>query len=299
MINDTDIAADDTAMKVIEWEKFAGVVGKVNIDDEILLSNVRSSIRRGHPQVQHNSPKNDRIVLCGGGPSLATSEEEIRELVWAGAKLVTVNGAYQWCIAHGLQPRTQIVMDGRAFNAKFLNPPVPECRYLLASQCHPSLWDAVADRPHVWIFHATTGSSEDGLKELLDAYYLKQWMGVSGGVTVACRALVLLRMLGYLRFDIFGVDCCWLGGAHHAYDQPENAHDKKFVVTIGPCGSTDTRQFVVSGWHLKQFENLIQIIRVNGKHFMLNAHGDGLFAYALNAIATVSENFDLDVKEAV
>lgn len=297
MLNEADVVPDEAVLNVIDWDQFAGVDGKVNISDETLLANVRSSIRRGHQQVQRQPMQSHRVVLVGGGPSLASSEAAIRELVWNGAKLITVNGAYRWCIEHQLQPRSQIVMDGRAFNAKFVQPAVRDCRYLLASQCHPDLWDAVEGREHVWLFHAATGES-DGLKELLDAYYLKQWVGIGGGVTVICRAVMLLRLLGYLRFDLFGVDCCWLDGEHHAYDQPENGRDRRFVVTIGPCGSTETRQFVVSGWHLKQFENLIQIIRVNGNHFALNVHGDGLFAYAVRAIATGTPDYDMQVTEA-
>lgn len=136
--------------------------GRVNVTDEVILANVASSIRRGHPQVRPQKPSHDRIALVGGGPSLNDTVDELKDLLQEGAKLVTVNGAYQWCLERNLTPQTQIVMDARASNARFLDPALPRCNYLLASQCAPESWDRVEGRPNVWIFHAAAGSDEIG-----------------------------------------------------------------------------------------------------------------------------------------
>lgn len=267
--------------------------GRVNVSDEALLDNVRAAIRRGLPQVFPQPAQMDRVVLLGGGPSLESSLPDIRQAVFEGAKLVTMNGSYQWAIDRNLKPACQIVMDARAFNARFLAPHVPACRYLLASQCHPASFDAVAGYPDVWIFHAVS-STEDPLKTILDAYYAGQWVGVGGGITVALRAINLLRMLGYLRFDVFGVDSCWLDGGHHAYAQPENDRDKRVTVTVAPPDRPDLGQvFQCSPWHLKQAEGFVQQIRLNGDHFLLRVHGPGLLAHLLqssaDAVLTVAE----------
>jgi hypothetical protein len=255
--------------------------GEVNVSDEVLLANVRSSIRRSHRQIRPQPSNHDRIALVGGGPSLVDTESELVEAVAAGAKLVTVNGAYHWCLERNLFPRTQIVMDARASNARFVDPYTPGCRYVLASQCAPETWDAVEDRPDVWIWHAAVGA--DGpLKELLDKFYLGQWLGIGGGITVVTRAISLLRALGYLRFDLFGVDSCFLHGDHHAYAQAENEADRAFPVTVGPKDHPElARVFQCAPWQMKQAECLLQTVRINGDHFLLNVHGDGLFAYML------------------
>lgn len=260
--------------------------GQVNVSDDTLLDNVRSAIRRPYPQIRPQAPNYDRIALVGGGPSLKDTEGELFDLIQQGAKLVTVNGAYHWCLAHNLIPRVQIVMDARPSNARFLEPAVPGCRYLLASQCAPEVWDAVADREEVWIFHAV--GPDSAMNTLLDEFYLGQWFGVGGGVTVTTRAISLLRTLGYLRFDLFGVDSCFMGDQHHAYAQPENEADRAFAFTVHPDDRPDlARTFHCAPWHVKQLECLLQMIQVNGDHFLLNVHGDGLFAYALRTQADV------------
>lgn len=283
MINQAETAVEDVQV-------LSGVelVGTVNVSDDVLLENVRSAIRRPYPQIRPQPVNMDRVALVGSGPSLEDTEDELVDLMRQGAKLVTVNGSYQWALEHNLIPKTQIVLDARPSNARFLDPVIPGCNYLIASQCAPEVWDAVEGRPNVWMFHAAA-SAEGPLKELLDAHYLGQWFGVGGGVTVATRAIGMLRTLGYLRFDLFGVDSCWMHGVHHAFPQHENELDRLIQFKVQPEGHPELqRVFECSPWMVKQFEDFLSTIRVNGSHFRLNVHGDGLIAYALNACASLA-----------
>lgn len=281
MLNEGAVV-DDAALSVLSGVKLSG---KINLPEETILDHIRHSVRLGYPQIRPDPPKAERIVLVGGGPSLADPEifKELRDLLWQdrSTMLVTVNGSYHWCIERNLKPNCQIVMDARPHNARFLDPHVPGCRYVLASQCHPDTWARVEDRPNVWIFHAAAGG-DDNIRAFLDHYYMKQWWGCSGGTTVATRAIALLRTLGYLRFDLFGVDSCWMNGNHHTYVQAENDNEVRYRAVVHPEGREDlARSFTVSPWHAKQAEDFIQVIRVNGSHFLLNVHGDGMIAYLL------------------
>ena len=285
MINATEAVAPE--LNVLE-----GVTlhGQVNVEDEVLLANVRHAIRLPYPQVRPQAVNDNRVALVGGGPSLKDTEGELIELLQHGAKLVTLNGAYQWCIKRNLFPKTQVVMDARTTNARFLDPVLPGCNYLLASQCAPETWAAVDGRPNVWMFHAAAGS--DGpLRDMLDAHYLGQWFGVGGGTTVGTRAISVLRTLGYVRFDLFGIDSCFLHGEHHAFDQPENARDTPIKFWVEPSGRPDLRkEFDCAPWHVKQAEDVLQTIKLNGDHFLLNVHGNGLIAYMLTASAAGEVN---------
>lgn len=255
--------------------------GLVNTTDEAILSNIRAAIRRQHPQIRPFPPQHDEVCLVGSGPSLKDTEGELVDLYMGGAKIVTVNGAYQWCLERNLRPSTQVMLDARPSNARFLQPAVPRCQYVLASQCAPEAWDAVQGRPNVWIFHAAV--SEGPIRALLDAYYHGNWWGVGGGVTVATRALNLLSMVGFRRFHLFGIDCCWMGKVHHAFPQVENEADQWFDLDLSIGNRPETkRTFRVSPWHCKQFEDFAQAIRINGDHFLLQVHGDGLLAYAIH-----------------
>jgi hypothetical protein len=289
MINDSATVPDPDVMKVLEGIE---MTGKVNVDDTTLLENVRSAIHRPYPQIRPQGANYDRVVLVGGGPSLADTEDELVQLVKEGAKLVTVNGSYQWCLERNLIPKTQLVMDARASNARFVHPYTPGCRYVLASQCAPETWDAVEGRPDVWMFHAVN-EAEGPFKDLLDKHYLGRWFGVGGGITVITRAISLLRTVGFLRFDLFGVDCCFLHGQHHAYEQAENDRDRPLPFRVSPVGHPELeRKFNCAPWHAKQFECLLQMIRLNGQHFLINVHGDGLLAYALSTSAELQTQFE-------
>jgi hypothetical protein len=277
----------ESALKVVDFERMTLANGKVNVEDAEILANVRHNIRLGYPQVQQFPVKPDALCLVGGGPSLASTERELVDLLFAGAKLVTMNGSYQWAISKNLRPSTQVVVDARPSNARFLEPAIPNCRYLLASQCHPSVFEAAEGRD-VWIFHAVDPESGPLAAEL-DAYYLKNWHAVLAGTTVATRALMALRLLGYLRFDLFGIDSCWMGPQHHAFPQPENDRDVRVVVEVTAPDDTARRRFVCSPAHLKQFEDFLQLIKVNGEHFALNVHGDGMLAYALERGAATAD----------
>lgn len=291
MLNAANTVSEETLM-VLDYASpplaKAMANGQVNTTDEAILSNIRSAIRRHHPQIRPFPPQHDEVCLVGSGPSLTATEGELVDLYMAGAKLITLNGAYRWCLDRNLRPSTQIMLDARPSNARFLEPAVPRCQYVLASQCAPEVWDAVAVRSNVWVFHAAV--SEGPIRQLLDAYYLGNWWGVGGGVTVATRALNLLSMVGFRRFHLFGIDCCWMGDGsgsdpryvHHAFPQKENEADQWFDLTLSIPDRPETkRTFRVSPWHCKQFEDFAQAIRINGDHFLLQVHGDGLLAYAI------------------
>jgi hypothetical protein len=260
--------------------------GRMNTADDQLRENIAKAIRRGHPQMRTGPMQPSRICLVGSGPSLAETEDELRQLLWEGATLVTLNGAYHWCRERNLRPQTQIVMDARACNARFVQPYVPRCNYVLASQCDPAVWDAVDGYPDVWIFHPVVKGKESETAALLDTFYNGNWIGIGGGTTVASRAIYLLRTSGYVRFDLFGIDCCFLGDQHHAIAQPENDHDAthRSTVTLSVKDSPDSAQFTVTPWHVKQFEDFLTILNVNGKHFTLNVHGSGLLARAMQML---------------
>lgn len=271
-------------LHVLSLTNFTLAGGSVNTDDTTLLAQIAANIRLGHPQVRLQPVQTDHVALVGSGPSLPSTERALVDLLHSGAKLITLNGAYQWALQHNLRPSATIILDARATNARFVDPAVPNCRYLLASQCHPDTFAAAAGRD-VWIFHAA--GPDSAFKELLDAYYLKQWHGVVGGTTVFTRGLALLRMLGYLRFDCFGIDSCWLGDDHHAFPQPENEADKRHQILVTPPGATTGRTFTCAPWMIKQAEDFLQFVRVNGSQFLLNLHGDGLLAYLLQTGAEI------------
>lgn len=254
-----------------------------NVSDDRLLQQVAANIRRMLPQAKPHSPNEETVALVCGGPSLIKHEKDLVECYWKGAKVVCLNNTYQWCVDRNIKPSAMIMLDARAFNARFLNTPVAGCKYLLAAQCHPDAFELCADR-EVILWHACSAGQTE--LDILKEYYLDNLFVVTGGTTVAIRAISLLRMLGFQTFDIFGLDSCWMDDVHHAYPQTENDVDVRIPVWLRPKGRDDLSQkFICSPWMMKQAEDFMQLIHDRGNTFRLNVRGDGLISAIMRIAA--------------
>lgn len=263
---------------VSAWVSGSEVVdsGKLNVEEGLIRDNVSHNIKLGFQQVVPHNTSDVEVMLVGGGPSLAKNIEKVRELRNKGVKLIAMNNAYKFCLDHDIKPSALIIVDARDFNARFLDPIIPECKYFLASQCHPSLFEKVPQE-QTYIWH--TGTSL--IKDLLDEQY-KTWWPVPGGSTVLLRAIPLFRMLGFKRFHIIGCDSCVEDGAHHAYEQKEN--DGQMVVPVNVGGKI----FHCNPWMISQAQEFIDLIRMMGDEIELEVY-DGLLHHILETGASLAD----------
>ncbi len=246
--------------------------GRLNVTEETIRENVKTNIAGGWRQASPQLTKDDEVAILGGGPSLNDFQDEIRRLRAQGVRLVTLNGAYNWAVERRLVPVTTIIVDARPFDARFVQPVVPGCKYLLASQVHPSVLEGL-QKDATWLWHTDT----DLVKDILDAHY-PIWFGNPGGPTVLLASIPLLRQLGYHRFHLFGCDSCLILDEHHAYAQPENDAEAVPVFVGG-------RQFWCHPWMVAQAQQFIDLIKWLGDEIEIEVYGDGLLAHILQTAA--------------
>lgn len=312
-------AADDEsacALYVTAWAtgKDVAEAGVLNIEEERMRANVRVNTAAGHRQVRPHIPQPKEVLLIGGGPSLNEQLPTIRRMRDEGCLLVTMNGAYNWALANGLSVSGTIVVDAREFNARFTKPVMPGVHYMLGSQCDPAVFEGIP-REQVYLWNTTAELIKDILDEIVPTQKIEarsglvippealarfegtndgtkfsgviednQWYGVMGGSTVMLRALPLLRMLGYMKFHLFGCDSCVSTDAdHHAYPQPENDGTPVFPTIVGG------RKFLCTPWQMAQAHQFIDMVKYVGNLFELEVYGDGLLAHILKHAS------DLDV----
>lgn len=250
--------------------------GRLNAETEEILANVRANLAGDWREAVPHAKQEREIILLAGGPSLNDHIDTIRELRAGGAALITTNGTYNWCLERGLTPSAQIIVDSRQFNARFVQPVVDDCGYLIASQCHPDVF-AQLPRERTWMWH--TAMPE--IVELLEERGTP-WISPRGGSCVTLRAIPLLRMLGFYRFHIFGWDSCLRGDVHHAYSQPEN--DAAIVIPV-TCGD---QVFHCHPAHMSQAAEFIDMVRMMGDEISLEIYGDGLIAHILKTGAELA-----------
>ena len=267
---------------VSNWLSGTDVVdaGVVNTENEQIKKNVAHNIKQGFLQVEPHPTNDIEVMIVGGGPSLPQHVEKIKELRHNGVKLITINNAYKWCLDNGLTPSAMVMVDAREFNARFIESVVGDCKYFIASQCHPSVFKGLPkDRTYIWHTQA------EMLREMLDKQY-EQWWPIPGGSTVLLRAIPLFRTLGFKRFHLFGCDSC-LGeyNKHHAYKQVEN--DGQLVMPVNVSGKI----FNCNPWMVSQAQEFIDLIKMLGDEIELAVYG-GLLHHILESGASYA-----DIKE--
>jgi hypothetical protein len=263
--------------------------GTINQEKEVIDAQICSAIARNLTDARPHQKTDTPVMILAGGPSMAQYEEEIYNRRARGEKLITVNGAYNWCMARGIIPSAQIMVDSREFNKRFVEPIHPDVRYLLASQCHPSTFDRVpAEQVTLW--HSAASPEAIEAIEPLYKGTSRPFFPVIGGSTVMLRALPLMVLLGYSKFEIFGFDSCLMGDKHHAYPQPEN--DGQSVVQVLCNG----RAFDCNTWQASQAQEFLDLMGLMAEHVELNVRGDGLIAWM---IQTASEMGDVSLEEVV
>ncbi len=224
-------------------------VGVLNIGEEQIKANVRHNCAQGWQQVQPHETNNLEVMILGGGPSIIGLEADIKQKRADGVKLVTLNGAYNWALENGLVPSAQIIVDARPFNARFTKPVVDGCKYLIASQCDPAVFDGLPkDRTYIW--HTTA----ELIGKILSEHY-ELWWGVPGGSTVLLRAIPLMRMLGYRKFHLYGCDSCLSEGRYRIL-QPDgrwisgiSTPEVKYGGGSGPLEFSDISEAMEASGH--------------------------------------------------
>jgi 2-polyprenyl-3-methyl-5-hydroxy-6-metoxy-1,4-benzoquinol methylase len=250
--------------------------GVLNTSEEKIKEQVKHNISLGFQQVQPYPTNNVEVMIVGGGPSLANSIEEIRKLREDGVKLITINNAYRYCIDNGITPSAMVMVDAQEHNNRFVDPIVPDCKYFIASQCHPSVF-AKMPKEQTYIWHTST----EILNEILASQY-ERWYPVPGGSTVLLRTIPLFRMLGFKRFHVFGCDSCLDGDKHHAYEQKEN--DGQPVVPVNVGGKI----FYCNPWMISQAQEFIDLIKMLGDEIELDIRG-GLLRHILETGASCAD----------
>jgi hypothetical protein len=69
-----------------------------------------------------------------------------------------MNGAYKHCIDQGIKPSALVIVDPLEHNARFADPIIDDCKYFIASQCHPKVFEKVPKGQDLPLAH---GGGED------------------------------------------------------------------------------------------------------------------------------------------
>lgn len=242
-----------------------------NTDDAKVFENVRLNSKR-HLKWLHELPANDKqAVICGSGPSLADDFMEIKRRQESGQVVFALNGAASFLMDHGIRADCQIIIDARPENTKFLK--FKNAReYILASHCHPSLFDHLKNEK-VTVLH----SAMDGIRNHIPNERGATLIG--GGITSGLTAIAACSTLGYRKIHLYGYDSSDREDKSHAFSQSENDAEKKRIEVW--C---EGRRFLCGIAMFKQAEAFEKFISLLDEGTLITVHGDGLLPYLAKQI---------------
>lgn len=222
-------------------------------DEQIKLNVKRPDVGRVTPE----EPKSEPVAVVCYGPSLADTWERIREF----KHIITCSGAHSYLVERGITPTHHIEVDPRAHKVKLIGPPQKGTRYMLASACHPAVFEHLKGFD-VRLWHVFD-PSDDGARTIPRG----EWT-ILGGCSVGLRALAVAKFLGFSDLHVFGMDGSEGKTGKHAGAHP-NQDPRQFEVECDGSKFITTPVFLEGArqtWH-----ELDQLQPIN-----VSFHGDGL-----------------------
>lgn len=238
-----------------------------NTANERLLDNVRSSIARKLPWFDLEPEHDGHAVIVAGGPSAKDFVEEIRWRESIGQMVFAMNGSARFLNDHEIIPDVYVMADAREENRAMLYGTSRWTTHLIASQCHPAVFDALANS-NVVLWH----TNSEGMVDLLGDVKDKPVHLIGGGSTVGLNAIMLAFGMGFRKIHLYGFDSSYREGEHHAYPQGLNDGDRVIDALYGE------RSFKTTAWMAQQvneFQDTAPGLVADGVEFTI--HGDGLF----------------------
>jgi len=239
---------------------------QINVTSDFIQDNIRSALDRGLKSYWYRP-----CVIVGGGPSLAKYEDELKdELGWTDAPerlrpklkktVYSLNNTHDWLIERRIIPDFHVMMDARQENAEFVRNWHPKVTYLIASQCHPDVFDAL-EGANVKVWHAHGAKAHEVVQEPM----------IMGSGTVISRAVHIAHDSGMRQFSLYGVDSSYEGEKHHAYKQELNNNENILEFWMGG------KEYQTTGAFAAQAEDfLAQAKTLESMGSSFEFHCDGL-----------------------
>ncbi len=234
-----------------------------NTEISTIAENIRHACSLDIPWLT-SQPANDDMgaVLVAGGPSLADDIGKIRERAKESV-IIAMNGTADYLADHGITSDYQVIIDARERNRTFLERGSAN-HLLLASQCHPSLFDMGP----VTAFHIALNDWDKFIPDGREA------TAIGGGHSVGLYAMSIAYTLGFRSLHLYGYDSSYRDGEHHSYTQAGNDNDPIIEAHVNGKTFKTTNWMVVQ---VNEFQALANQLRQMGCE--ITTHGDGLLPW--------------------
>lgn len=234
-----------------------------------LVSNVRTNIKRNVlrflelPGILR--ARNQPLAIVGGGPSLNKYADKIKEF----EHVMVCGSPHDHLVSLGIKPTFAIAVDAKEDAVDYFKNPQSETSYLLASQCHPNMFDRLeGHKLAMWHFRGQLDDEE---------LHFNGEQTIAWGCMIGVISLHMALYLGFQELHFFGFDCSYVDDEHHSYDVGH--YGEHVERTKSTFFTNDGRQFTSTTALLSQAEHFFDIFAsTDGRYMKGYVYGDGLLA---------------------
>lgn len=268
-----------------QFSKLGGIEVQTATPSADFIRNVKKRAKLNHKSIKelpgfavikgHNVP----IALVGGGPSVKTELDNIKDFQAAGFPVIACGSSHDYLVKNGIIPEYCTVCDPDPITAEYLKLHNEYTKYLVALSCDDAVFDTLKDRK-IYVWNCRSDEAAESLKDELVGH-----VDVLGGCTVGLRSISIAMCFGYTNLHFWGFDSCMgSGDAHHAY---EFETDKEEVGTVYPVRfgdvtkgqpDPDGKYYMCAGYQLAQAMHFHQFLQMHGAAFTPTFHGEGMLA---------------------
>lgn len=179
--------------------------------DEI-KENMRQAYALGLPNVKEliGSEREQKGIIIGGGPSIDDQWDRIRDLEDQGYVVVSIDRMLNRCCEQNIVPDYCLAVDASEDVADAFRLPPFTTRFLISSQCRPSVYEALKYRA-VYVFNS---HQPDVYDEYMATIGDLDGVQINTGGSVVIGAMAVAMTLGMADLHVFGFDCHVGNGAY-------------------------------------------------------------------------------------
>lgn len=164
--------------------------------------------------------------IVGSGPTI---KETHKELV---GDVIAINSAISFLLDQGIVPKFGMLWDGTEVVEKFARPH-PDITYLVASRCHPKVFERLKDCKVV-VWHA--GGDHDIADVMTDPEVFAKLKIpqplIAGGSAGVTRSIYVASVLGYTDIHLYGADSCY-SAAGETHIRGSLVPEKDILIALG------------------------------------------------------------------
>lgn len=197
------------------------------ITEQEMHANFHATLERGFTPInEYLGAFTGPCSIVGAGPTI---KETHKELV---GDVIAINSTISYLLDQGIVPKFGLLWDGTEVVEKFARPH-PDIIYLVASRCHPKVFERLKDCKVV-VWHA---AGDHNILDVMTEPETQRKMKIPqplicGGSAGVTRTIYVASILGYTDMHLFGADSCYSNeGATHVNGSV--VPEKDILVALG------------------------------------------------------------------